>query len=59
MLSGLGVEFFFEWAAALSMLDMRIGLLREVMRGGGREGMWQIKCDGDESLGVYTAAKWK
>ena len=52
MLSGLGVEFFFEWAAALSMLDMRIGLLREVMRGGGREGMWQIKCDGDEGLGV-------
>jgi len=52
MPSGPGAEFFFEWAVALSMLDMRIGLLREAMRGGGREGMWQMRCDGDEGLGV-------
>ena len=52
MPSGPGAEFFFEWAVALSMLDMRIGLLREAMRGGGREGMWRMRCDGNEGLGV-------
>jgi len=34
------------------MLDIRIELLREVIRGGRREEMWQIKCDSNEGLGV-------